>query len=33
MADRSARTRRWVVIGFAVAEALLLGAVLFRALG
>lgn len=33
MADRSTRTRKWVVIGFAIAEALLLGAVLFRVLG
>jgi hypothetical protein len=33
MDDRSARTRRWVVISFAIAEALLLGAVLFRVLG
>lgn len=33
MDDRSARARKWVVIGFAIVEALLLGAVLFRALG
>ncbi len=33
MADRSARTRKWMVIGFAVVEALLLAAVILRALG
>ena len=33
MANRSARTRKWVVIGFAIVEALLLGAVIFRVLG
>lgn len=33
MDDRSARTRKWVIIGFAVVEALLLGAAGIRALG
>ena len=33
MPDRSARTRKWIVVGFAVVEALLLGAVMLRVLG
>jgi len=33
MADRSTRTREWVVIGFAIVEALLLGAAILRARG
>jgi hypothetical protein len=33
MDDRGARTRKRVVVGLAVVEALLLGAVIFRALG
>jgi len=33
MDDRGARTRKRVVVGFAIVEALLLGAALFWALG
>ncbi len=33
MADRSTRTRKWVVIGFATVEALLPGAAILRARG
>lgn len=33
MADRSTRTRKWVVIGFAIVEALLPGAAILRARG